>query len=376
MNRLFACLIGVVLIFGAVTFAPVSAQQTTSTPYVVEKGDNLWILAGEKLKNPVLWEKIYQKNPFLREPGRRFKRGNIVYVLIKPGEKLDGLEELGIIASFDNLDNLKLTNPGETVIIHDSATWPYWLVLVALVIAILAYLIGRMLNQNPATAREPMVDGGVSREMADRHFQEMAGSQFQRETGRQCPANMFTILEQTVGRIWGILNVRYGDGKEVPRRLNGERAFRARVRFPDQHEETLYMLQACGNDLRYGGISRYLPGPEFRFEADQPQVETPAPAPAPAPTPQPEPAQTAPAPTPTPAPEPTPAPTPQPESAQATAPTPQGEGVVIFEFKRSSNGQPAMVRLRGIEAEEFTFSVGPDGTTLRFREVDGEPVAH
>jgi hypothetical protein len=120
------------------------------------------------------------------------------------------------------------------------------------------------------------------------------------------------------------------------------------------------MLQACGNDLRYGGISRYLPGPEFRFEAD-PVVAIPTPAPAPQPAVQPA-AVT---------PEP-PAPQPAPAPAQAAASTPQGEGVISFEFKRANNGQPNMVRLQGIEAEEFTFSVGPDGTTLRYREVEGE----
>ena len=34
-----------------------------------------------------------------------------------------------------------------------------------------------------------------------------------------------------------------------------------------------------------------------------------------------------------------------------------------------------MVRLKGIETEEFTFTVNAEGTTLRYREVEeGEPV--
>ena len=144
-------------------------------------------------------------------------------------------------------------------------------------------------------------------------------------------------MEQVAGRIWGVLNIRYADGREVPRRLSGESAFRARVRFPSHTEETLYMLQACGNDLRYGGISRYLPGPEFRFEADMPA--TPAPAPIAVPE----------------------------ALVETVAIT--DDGTVTFEFKKATNGQPSMVRIKGIETEEFTFSAGPDGTTLRYKEV-------
>ena len=161
-------------------------------------------------------------------------------------------------------------------------------------------------------------------------------------------------MEQVAGRIWGVLNIRYADGREVPRRLSGERAFRARVRFPSHTEETLYMLQACGNDLRYGGISRYLPGPEFRFEADMPA--TPAPAPVP------QPATTASATT------PAPAPIAVPEALVETVAI-TDDGTVTFEFKKATNGQPSMVRIKGIETEEFTFSAGPDGTTLRYKEV-------
>jgi hypothetical protein len=179
----------------------------------------------------------------------------------------------------------------------------------------------------------------------------------------------FTVLSQKRGRIWGILNVVYHGGREVPRLLNGDRAYKATVRFEDDgREEELYMLQGCGNDLRYGGISRYLPGPKFRFEADPDVPATPTPAA----TPEPEavPAQqssTASAPEAAPKQE---APAPQP---QPVTPAADPDGAVTLEFKRSNDDQPNMVRLKGVNPEDFTCSIASDGITLRYRKIAEEP---
>ncbi len=179
----------------------------------------------------------------------------------------------------------------------------------------------------------------------------MAVRQNWRQTGVALPSQQFTVLRQTAGRIWGVMNVSYADGRSVPRQLHGDRAYEALVRFPGGTEEALYMLQACGNDLRYGGISRYLPGPDFRFEADPAPVVQPAPVAAPEPEPAPVAAEPATAPA---------------QAAVATAAV--DDGMVTFEFRKQSNGQPNLVRLQGIETEEFFFSVGSTGTTLRYRE--------
>lgn len=359
-NRLFVCLITLTLLLG-VASAPLAAQEDT---YVVQKGDNLWNLAGSHLDSPLLWEQIYRDNPFLREPGRRFQKDGIVYVMVRPGEKLVGLEKLGIIAEITPIDKLELAQPAP-VVVHEKITSPFaWgLFVLALLALIAVYLIYRMLTRDPATSGTPIVPDGVTPENAGSHIQQMAARQNQARTGITVPAQQFTVLRQTAGRIWGVMNVRYADGRSVPRQLHGDRAYEALVRFPNGTEETLYMLQACGNDLRYGGISRYLPGPEFRFEAD----------PAPVVVPQPAPAAAEPAPAPMPVAEPVPAASPvvaEPATvAQAQTPTPQEDGVVTFEFKRATNGQPNLVRLQGIEAEDFHFSVGPNGTTLRYREM-------
>ena len=338
---MLVCLLATLaLLLAVATSAPLAAQEDV---YVVQPGDNLWKLAGSHLDDVRLWEQIYKDNPFLRESGRRFQKKGIVYVLIRPGEKLVGLEKIGIMAEIAPISQLELPQPAP-VVYHVPTTprWVWWPLGLALLLLIAAYLIYRMLTRDPETAGPSVVPGGVNPEDAASQLQQMAARQNQERTGVTIPAQQFTVLRQTAGRIWGVMNVRYADSRSVPRQLHGERAYEAIVRFPNGNEETIYMLQACGNDLRYGGISRYLPGPEFRFEADQPAVPV---APVAEPTPAPAPVE------------------------QTSAPAPQEEGAITFEFKRASNGQPAMVRLKGIETEEFSFSVGNEGTTLRYREV-------
>ncbi|KKQ78133.1 MAG: hypothetical protein A3A96_00420 [Candidatus Zambryskibacteria bacterium RIFCSPLOWO2_01_FULL_39_39] len=357
-------MITLVLLLGC--FGNLVAQEDT---YVVQKGDNLWNLAGAHLDDAKLWEQIYKDNPFLQEPGRRFQKEGIVYVMVRPGEKLYGLEKIGITATMTPIEQLRLPQP-EAKIYHVATTpaWVWWPLALAIALIIAAWLIYRMLTRDPVNSRPAMVPGGVTEATATTAIQRVAArtaGYTQEQSLGQNVYQQFTIIRRTAGRIWGNMTVRYADGRSVPRRLNSDRAYQAEVRFSDGHTETLYMLQGCGNDLRYGGISRYLPGPEFRFEADPAPVAVPA-----QPVPEPAPAPVAPVPAPV-------AEAPAPVSGEfvRTKDTPttlQPDGVITFEFKRSNNGQPNMVRLQGIEAEEFTFSVGPDGTTLRYREVEEE----
>ena len=347
-KRLVVCVFTLALLLG-VASAPLAAQAVPSTPYTVEEGDNLWNLAGSHLRDPRLWEKIYQLNPFLREPGRRFIGDDgKVHVLLHPGEKLMGLEELGIIASLEPINNLVRTQV-VTLPQGGGSNWKLlaWL-LGLLLLALLAYLafqaIRRMLNRDAATARAPMVPNGVTDENATEHLQEAASRQYARTTGATVMPQHFTVLERQRGRIWGIRGVQYADGSVIPRRLENRVAYRARVRYPDGKEDTIYMLQECGNDLIYGGISRYLPGPQFRFEADEPAVNPQAAAAATAPA-------TAPA------------------QQVETVPADTEDGRTVIELKRASNGQPNMVRLRGIDVNEFHIAVGHKETVIRYQEL-------
>lgn len=64
-KRMFVCLINLALLLGC--FGNLAAQEDT---YVVQKGDNLWNLAGAHLDDAKLWEQIYKDKLFLQEPGR------------------------------------------------------------------------------------------------------------------------------------------------------------------------------------------------------------------------------------------------------------------------------------------------------------------
>ena len=396
MNRMFVCVITLVLLLGCC--GNLAAQEDT---YIVQPGDNLWNLAGAHLDDAKLWESIYKDNPFLQEPGRRFQKDGIVYVMIRPGEKLVGLEKLGIIATLTPIDRLHLPQQTAVYEVPTTPMWVWWLHALAVLLFIFACLVYRMLNRDPVNSGPAMVPGGVTETNATTAMQQVAARAAGYNSGESRHPDIyqqFTILRQIVGRIWGDMTVRYADGQSIPRRLNGVRAYEARVIFPNGTIETLYMLQGCGNDLRYAGISRYLPGPEFRFERD-PVVPTAVPkfrfeeSPV-VPTAVPEqPASDNKTAQPAPVSEPKLAtPTPEMENKETTTNLPSGaqinkcgefvrtkdapstphsqpEGVITFEFKRSSNGQPNLVRLQGVEAEELTFSVGPDGMTVRYREV-------
>lgn len=333
VKALFALL----LFAASVAFAGLQPISTSFEPaYVVQKGDTLWQLADVKLSNPWAWKAIVGQNPMLAQKGRVFEKDGKTIVLIKPGEKLYGLEKYGI------LPMPVATQPTSGTLTHaflrdqpseDDWSWLLWLIAIAAGVALAAYLINRMLNKPAATAGPAMVQGGVNDATVADQFRATAARQHEACTGTSAPMQQFTFVTPPVaGRISGIMNVRYADGREVPRRMNGERAYRARVRFPDGREEELYMLAACGNDLRYGGVNRYLPGWDFTFTTDR---ELPAPA----------------------APE-----------VPAAAPTPVAPEVgplrdgVAFEYKPAADGRPPMARFRG----NHQVDVATDGTvTLR-----------
>lgn len=62
----------------------------------VQRGDTLYELSNVYLNDPEKWHAVVRKNSFLGEHGRVFKRSGKTIVIIRPGEKLNGLARLGI----------------------------------------------------------------------------------------------------------------------------------------------------------------------------------------------------------------------------------------------------------------------------------------
>lgn len=52
--------------------APVPAAPSGENTYVVKKGDTLWGIAKDLLKDPSLWRRIWEVNPFISDPDRIF----------------------------------------------------------------------------------------------------------------------------------------------------------------------------------------------------------------------------------------------------------------------------------------------------------------
>lgn len=261
--------------------------------YTVQPGDNLWRLSGDYLGDPVKWGEVLGANPYLKQPGRQFQLpdGRIV-VLIKPGEVLEGLNDLGVTAEPVPISELKpapvppvAEKKVEVDVLKSNLPFLYWISGLLLLTFVLAYLVTRRFFSSAATAGAPIIPGGIrldEPEAVEERFQRIAE---RRLADTNPTANLTTDRPVRVGPIeGGVLNgfgrVQYRHGLPQLRRLNNEPAYRARFRFPDGHEEELQFLQACANDVTYSG-ARYL---GFTFTPGRAVLPTPAPAPTDIPT--------------------------------------------------------------------------------------------
>lgn len=50
--------------------SPAAAQQVEYKNYTIQKGDTLWDISREELKDPFLWPKVWQENPEIKNPDR------------------------------------------------------------------------------------------------------------------------------------------------------------------------------------------------------------------------------------------------------------------------------------------------------------------
>ena len=149
---------------------------------------------------------------------------------------------------------------------------------------------------------------------------------------------------------YGRMMVSYHGGAERPRNLNGETVYRARARFGDGREEDIFMLQGCGNDVRYGGAAYRLLD-NFRFTEDEAVVE-----------PSPEPVMEE-------------APAPQ---AAATEPSSDFDGELTpgtihgtIQGPRTP-GDKAMLRIQGASLSGLTFTLSDRDVTIRWLPDDTE----
>lgn len=341
MRKLIGTAVMALAVATTASATPVVAQPRPIIPvlgctseYVVKKGDNLWDLAALKLNNSYLWEFLVEQNPVLQEPGRYVRSGGKDIVLIYEGEKLFCLEDVGV-----NLAPVEVLAPGplqtplpappavpEKTFIDFLGDW--WWVLALTALGILAWLIYRESRKDPVNSGPPQVNGGVQN-------LEAARTRFESQSHQQ----HFTVLNVVPGTIYGTMMVRYGDGTERPRALNGERAYQATIRRADGQVDNIFMLQACGNDLRFGGVARYIPGPDFRFQPDTAEAPSPVATPA---------AETS-------------------SVADTSMPAALSKPELKIELKPAEReGEASMIRVKGAPTENMVVTVSEDEFTLRF----------
>ncbi len=251
----------------------------------VEEGESLWKYKQDQ------WQTLVALNPQLGDSWRQFRAPNGgPGVKLVIGEPICGVtrDDTGAIVPFEYIAPASPQHMVSLIEEHPIVASASGL-LAALVLAFLALCawVAVQRRKDAVTSGYPVVAGGV-------HGFEAASARFNVQAASSYPGRTFQILDIIEGTATGDMMVSYGDGQQPqPRRMNGERIYRARVRFTDAHggEEDLYMLEACGNDLRrHGGLLRYVPSQHFVFTPDTVRRQEPAPAPAAAEaTPAPEP---------------------------------------------------------------------------------------
>jgi hypothetical protein len=125
-------------------------------------------------------------------------------------------------------------------------------------------------NQDPISAGKPQVLGGVSNTGAYERMQQIVANRF--------PGTRMEIRNIRRGRLSGLAKIFYADGKSKKINLKSVSAYAGEITV-DNQEETIYFLQACGNDARNGS---YMMGNSLIFTPDalinKAGVEVPLPA--------------------------------------------------------------------------------------------------
>ncbi len=206
----------------------------------------------------------------MKEQGRIYEKGGKTIALIRPGEQLRGLVELGILPREVPFSELQVTpEPKRSV-------WPYILLGLLIALAFSGLYRLRRIFSDPATSGQPVIRGGLPASRprdVENQFQRIVESRI--ASGDPAPQWIGPIEE---GFLSGYGRVQYRDRSEM-KRLNREPAYRARFRFANGTEEDLFFLQRCANDVvlyhtRYIGF-RFEPGRQVVVEPLQTVTRTP-----------------------------------------------------------------------------------------------------
>jgi hypothetical protein len=229
-------------------------QNGESISFVAELGDNYWVLG----KKALVYQNMNPKNPIvgpgeIKQPVSDSKKDEAVVAPGAPNENKSG----GI---------------------------PWWVWVIAAVLLLGfggAFVEAQQAKRNkkeaakdPVTSGNPMRRNGVTDEQAPAYMQEVANRQFNRPG--------LNVTNITRGRLSGEnLEVYYAGQLNPERRtFNDFPAYRGQVNI-NGHEQFVYFLQGCGNDVRMGNYFsgqniRFIPEEVLQTAPQQPAVIQPA----------------------------------------------------------------------------------------------------
>jgi hypothetical protein len=278
---------GILLAFAAViATAPVNAQQpglclNGNLPYIVQYGDTVW----DKMGGPGWeggWAKLVRQNRTLADRPIIHRSADDVFVLLREGEELCGLETSGleirnkdVVANGVNWSEVAEADIPEIAVEADprldalqekwsaSTTqgesdwfdppWWWWILIVVLAVWFLRWLwrfthpttSGPALTTHPLHREEPRRIARYTDTLASARFGPLATAEF--------PDRPRRVGDIETGLVTGIAPVRYSD-KPRTRLMSREPGFRAWFEWPGGRREHLVFLAACGNDIIYEGV--------------------------------------------------------------------------------------------------------------------------
>ena len=88
MRRLVGLFFGMILMFSFCFVLPGLTQETKETEgvYTIKKGDTLWDISSKFLKDPFLWPKLWEKNPYISNPHWIYPGNSIRLTAVEPAK--------------------------------------------------------------------------------------------------------------------------------------------------------------------------------------------------------------------------------------------------------------------------------------------------
>ena len=89
MRRLVGLFFAVILMFSFCFVLPGLTQETKETEgvYTIKKGDTLWDISARFLKDPFLWPKLWERNPYISNPHWIYPGNQVQLTAVEPVKK-------------------------------------------------------------------------------------------------------------------------------------------------------------------------------------------------------------------------------------------------------------------------------------------------